>query len=87
MGLVPAPSPTTLDLVTQLCRSREGEALGLPDGCMPGSMCAVAHLYPGVFFLILISGVLIGICGTLGWQTHVSNRALARHKKESLNND
>lgn len=70
-----APNATTLDLITQLCASRAGQIQGLPDGCMPGSMCAAEHLYFYAFWLTMFTGVLLGIFGACAWQTHVGNRS------------
>lgn len=65
-----SPNQTTNELITQLCQSREGALQGLPDGCMPGSMCAAAQLYPYAFFLVLLSGLLVGIAIARTWKSH-----------------
>lgn len=68
------PNTTTTEMIDQLCRSRIAQLQGLYDGCMPGSMCALAHFYPYAFWLTLVSGVLLGLCAARAWQTHRHNQ-------------
>lgn len=59
-----------VELVRQLCLSREGQLQGLPSGCMPGSMCAAAHLYPYAFWLTVVTGFVLGVFATHTWQAY-----------------
>lgn len=53
-------SPTEHQLIEQLCGAHESVSVGLPDGCMPGSMCALAHQHPYTASLFVTTGVLLG---------------------------
>lgn len=69
-----APTPSQLELIHLLCLAREGESQGLPDGCMPGSMCAAAHLYPYAFWVTVVTGFLIGVFAVRAWQAYLKNK-------------
>lgn len=63
-----------LESIDQICGARAGELQGLPDGCMPGSPCAVVHLYPYTALLLCIVGMTIGACLTHFFHTYAIHR-------------
>jgi hypothetical protein len=70
-----SPNEHTLDLINQLCLLREGELQHLPSGCMPGSLCAAAHVYTFAFLTALLFGILLGLVGANIYHSYKKDRA------------
>lgn len=54
-------NPALTEAIEDYCRARQGALQGLPDGCQPRSLCALAHQDPWTFGVVLFIGVLLGV--------------------------